>query len=87
MTEREVHLTQEAYDAALSAMDISAINGLVGIAIVLKKRGLITANELKDLHDSMSKPLSLPINAGNPILQDAQSRMDDLFATLLGNMN
>jgi hypothetical protein len=31
----------------------------------------------------MSKPLSLPGNSGNPVVQDAQHNLDQLFALVM----
>jgi hypothetical protein len=38
--------------------------------------------ETKNLHEIMSKPLSLAGNANNPVVQDAQQNLDHLFALL-----
>jgi hypothetical protein len=55
----------------------------LSLAIVLRKRNLLTDGETKALHDIMSKPLSMPGNAGNPVVQDAQQNLDQLFAMLV----
>jgi hypothetical protein len=38
------------------------------------------------LHDIMSRPLALPGNANNPVVQDAQHNLDQLFALLIGRV-
>jgi hypothetical protein len=44
---------------------------------------LLTGLETKSLHDIMSRPLSLAGNADNPVVQDAQQNLDQLFALLV----
>ena len=65
-----------------AALDISAINGIICLAIMLKKRGFMTHEELSSMHDSMSKPLMLGGRANNPMVQNVQQIIDDLFAVM-----
>ena len=65
-----------------AALDISAINGIVGLVILLKKRGLMSREEMSSMHDSMSKPFMLGSNAENSMVQNVQKMLDDLFAVM-----
>ena len=82
MTEHEHDLTAQQMLEAQQALDVAAFNGILSLAIVLRKRKLLTDGETKSLHDIMSKPLSLAGNADNPVVQDAQQNLDQLFASL-----
>ncbi|NCP14071.1 MAG: hypothetical protein GW858_07915 [Sphingomonadales bacterium] len=68
---------------AHKASDISAINGIVSLANILRKRGLLNAAEVSAVHESMSLPLGLPQYAENPHVQDIQANLDDLFALVV----
>jgi hypothetical protein len=83
MTEREHDLTAQQLLEAQQALDVAAFNGILSLAIVLRKRNLLTDAETGRLHDIMSRPLSLPGNAANPVVQDAQQNLDQLFAVLV----
>ena len=83
MTDREHDLSAQQMLEAQQALDVAAFNGILSLAIVLRKRKLLTAAETKGLHDIMSKPLSHPGNADNPVVQDAQHNLDQLFALLV----
>lgn len=83
MTDREHDLTAQQMLEAQQALDVAAFNGILSLAIVLRKRELLTNAETKGLHDIMSKPLSLAGNADNPVVQDAQHNLDQLFALLV----
>lgn len=83
MTEGEHDLTAQQLLGAQQALDVAAFNGILSLAIVLRKRKLLTDAETKSLHDIMSKPLSLPGNADNPVVQDAQQNLDQLFALIV----
>ena len=83
MTEREHDLTAQQMLEAQQALDVAAFNGILSLAIVLRKRKLLTDDETKGLHDIMSKPLSLAANADNPVVQDAQHNLDQLFALVV----
>jgi len=82
VTEPEHELTAQQMLEAQQALDVAAFNGILSLAIVLRKRKLLTGAETRSLHDIMSKPLSLPGNAENPVVQDAQHNLDQLFALL-----
>ncbi len=69
---------------AHEASDVSAINGIVSIANILRKRGLLTDAEASAMHESMSLPLGLPKYAENPAVQDLQLNLDRLFAMVVG---
>jgi len=83
VTDREHDLTAQQMLEAQQALDVAAFNGILSLAIVLQKRELLTNAETKGLHDIMSKPLSLAGNADNPVVQDAQHNLDQLFALLV----
>lgn len=83
MTEPEHDLTAQQMLEAQQALDVAAFNGILSLAIVLRKRKLLTDAESTSLHDIMSKPLSLAGNADNPVVQDAQHNLDQLFALLV----
>lgn len=83
MTDREHDLTAQQMLEAQQALDVAAFNGILSLAILLRKRELLTNAETKGLHDIMSKPLSLAGNADNPVVQDAQHNLDQLFALLV----
>ena len=80
MTGGEHDLTAQQMLEAQQALDVAAFNGILSLAIVLRKRKLLTDAETKSLHDIMSRPLSLAGNAANPVIQDAQQNLDSLFA-------
>ena len=83
MTDGEHDLTAQQILEAQQALDVAAFNGILSLAIVLRKRGLLTGLETKSLHDIMSRPLSLAGNADNTVVQDAQQNLDQLFALLV----
>lgn len=83
MAEQEHDLTAQQMLEAQQALDVAAFNGILSLAIVLRKRSILSDAETKNLHDIMSKPLSLEGNANNPVVQDAQQNLDHLFALLL----
>ena len=83
MTEREHDLTAQQMLEAQQALDVAAFNGILSLATVLRKRKLLTDAETKSLHDIMSKPLYLAGNADNPVVQDAQQNLDQLFAMVV----
>lgn len=83
MTQQEHDLTAQQLLEAQQALDVAAFNGILSLAIVLRKRNLLTDIETEGLHDIMSKPLSLAGNADNPVVQDAQHNLDQLFALLV----
>lgn len=80
MIDGEHDLTAQQMLEAQQALDVAAFNGILSLAIVLRKRKLLTDAETKSLHDIMSRPLSLPGHAANPVVQDAQQSLDSLFA-------
>jgi len=80
----EHELTAQQMLEAQQALDVAAFNGILSLTIILRKRNLLTDAETESLHDIMSKPLALPGNANNPVVQDAQQNLDQLFALLIG---
>lgn len=76
-------LTKQQFAEAQQALDIAALNGIVFLAETLKRRSLLAADEIQGLHETMTKPLSLPHNATNPAVQDAHHNLDLLFSVLL----
>lgn len=83
MTEQEHDLTAQQVLEAQQALDVAAFNGILSLAIILRQRGLLSVAETTSLHDIMSKPLALPGDANNPVVQDAQQNLDQLFALLI----
>jgi hypothetical protein len=84
MADGEHDVSPQQLLEAQQALDVAAFNGILSLAIILRKRNLLTDRETEGLHDIMSKPLSMPGNAGNPVVQDAQQNLDQLFALLVG---
>jgi len=68
---------------AHEAAEVSAINGIVSLANILRVRGILTDSEASAMYESMSLPLGLTKYAGNPHVQDIQSNLDQLFATVV----
>lgn len=68
---------------AHEASDVSAINGIISLANILRKRGLLSDAEASAMYESMSLPLGLPKYAENPDVQDLQSNLDRLFAVVM----
>lgn len=68
---------------AHEASHISAINGIVSLANILRSRGVLTDAEASALHESMSLPLGMAKYAGNPAVQDIQLNLDRLFAMVV----
>jgi hypothetical protein len=68
---------------AQEASDVSAINGILSLANILRKRGLLSDAEASAMNESMSLPLGLPKYAENPDVQDLQSNLDRLFAVVM----
>lgn len=68
---------------AREASDISAINGIVSLANILRSRDILTDAEASALHESMSLPLGMARYAGNPAVQDIQLNLDRLFAMVV----
>lgn len=83
MSDERFEVSQQQLAETQQALDISALNGIVSLALLLKKRGLMTSGEAKRLHEMMSKPLSMPHNAANRAVQDAQQNLDLLFSVLI----
>ena len=77
------NLNDQGVIEAHEASDVSAINGIVSLANILRKRGLLTDAETAAMHESMSLPLGLPKYAENPAVQDLQSNLDRLFAVVV----
>ncbi len=68
---------------AHEASDVSAINGIVSLANILRKRGLLSDADASAMYESMSLPLGLPKYAENPDVQDLQANLDRLFAVVV----
>ena len=68
---------------AHEASDVSAINGIVSLANILRERGLLTDAEASAMYESMSLPLGLPKYAENLAVQDLQLNLDQLFAVIV----
>ena len=78
------NLTDPQLLEACEASDISAINGIVSLANILRKRSILSDAEASALHESMSLPLGMAKYAGNPAVQDVQLNLDRLFAMVMG---
>lgn len=76
-------LLEEHLIEAHEASDVSAINGIVSLANILRSQGLLTDAETSAIYESMSLPLGLPKYAGNPAVQDLQLNLDRLFAVIV----
>ena len=76
-------LTKKDMTEAHEASDVSAINGIVSLANILRKRGLLTDAETSAMYESMSLPLGLPKYAENPAVQELQVNLDRLFAVVV----
>lgn len=68
---------------AHEASGISAINGIVSLANILRKRNILSDADASALHESMSLPLGMAKYAGNPAVQDIQLNLDRLFAMVV----
>ncbi|QIK79358.1 hypothetical protein G7077_11040 [Sphingomonas piscis] len=79
----EHELSAQQVLEAQQALDVAAFNGILSLAIILRKRHLLTDLETGNLHEIMSRPLSMTGNASNPVVQDAQHNLDQLFALLV----
>jgi hypothetical protein len=77
------NLTEKDLIEAHEASDVSAINGIVSLANILRKRGLLTDAEASAMYESMSLPLGLAKYAGNSAVQDLQLNLDRLFAVVV----
>jgi hypothetical protein len=77
------NLAEKLLLEAHEASDVSAINGIVSLANILRKRGLLTDTEASAMYESMSLPLGLPKYAENPGVQDIQLNLDRLFAMVV----
>jgi len=73
---------KQAFDAQRS-VDTAALNGIVYLAMLLRRHDLITRDETEQLHAMMSKPLALGEHASNSLVQMTQQHLDDQFATIL----
>jgi len=56
MADGEHDLSAQQLLDAQQALDVAAFNGILSLAIVLRKRKLLTDGETEALHDIMSKP-------------------------------
>lgn len=82
MTERKLQLTRQQLAQAQHSFDSAALNGIMALAVILKKRGLISEDEIELMHETMVKPLDSRQNATNPLAQATQEHIDRLFAGL-----
>jgi hypothetical protein len=76
---------EQAFDAQQAA-DTAALNGVVYLAMLLRRHDLVAAPELVQLHAMMSKPLTLSGRAANPVVQIIQQHLDEQFATILSQV-
>lgn len=76
-------VAQEQLIEAHEASDVSAINGIVSLANILRRRGLLTDLEASAMYESMSLPLGLPKYAENLAVQDLQLNLDRLFSLVI----
>lgn len=73
---------QDLLDAR-EASGVAAINGIVCLANILRKQGILSDAHASAMHQSMSLPLGLPRHAGNAAVADLQSIIDLLFAVVV----
>jgi hypothetical protein len=78
MIDREMEFAHSIANQQASA--IAALNGVVSILIYMAKRRLITEAELAGVHESMSKPFTMPHLSDNPLAQDSQQHLDGLLS-------
>jgi hypothetical protein len=65
------------------AAAISASNGVLAVAVMLAKRGMIDSADAAYLHDMMSKPLGTSDPAGdNTIMATLQQNLDAVMAEI-----
>lgn len=76
-------LTAKHLVEAHEASDVSAINGIVSLANILRSSGLLTDAQASAMYESMSLPLGLPKYAENRGVQDIQHNLDRLFAMVV----
>ena len=62
---------------------VCAINGIVSLANILRKAGVLTDADAAALYESMNLPLGLPRYAENQAVQDVQLNLDRLFAVIV----
>lgn len=77
------NLTEKDLIEAHEASDVSAINGIISLTNILRKRGLLTDAETSAMYESMALPLGLPKYAENPAVQELQLNLDRLFAAVV----
>ena len=82
MTAAPAALDQDLLDAR-EASGVAAINGIVCLANILRKQGILSDADASAMHESMSLPLGLPKYAGNLAVQDLQAIIDLLFAVVV----
>lgn len=82
MTENPI-LVENHLIEAHEASHVSAINGIVCLANILRKSGLLTDAETSAMYESMSLPFGLPKYAGNAAVQELQLNLDRLFAVVV----
>jgi hypothetical protein len=68
---------------AHEASHICAINGIVSLANILRKRNILSDAEASALYESMSLPLGMAKYAANPSVQEIQLNLDRLFAMVV----
>ena len=82
MTENPDYIGKDLIEAH-KASDVSAINGIVSLANILRRRGLLTDAETSAIYESMSLPLGLSKYAENASVQELQLNLDRLFAVVV----
>lgn len=76
-------LTDAQLLAAHQVAGVSAINGIVSLANILRQHKILGDAEASALHESMSLPLGMAKYADNPLVQDIQLNLDRLFAMVV----
>ena len=79
----KLEMTKKQAFQAQRAVDTAALNGIVFLAMLLKRHECVTHDEVEMLHAMMSKPLGLSDHAANPLVQITQQHLDEQFATIL----
>ncbi|OAN86312.1 hypothetical protein A8B77_02825 [Erythrobacter sp. EhN03] len=67
---------------ALVAANIGAMNGIACLVIYLRKRNLMTKEELAGLQDMIAKPLDNSYLSNNRVAQGMSTQIATLFSNL-----
>lgn len=71
---------------SIAALDTSMVNGFMVLIGRLKRKGVLNNEDLSHIQEAMYKPLNLPDNAMNMVVQTHQQKLDDLFSVYLNEI-